>query len=385
MIPGFDAGELARLLDRPIDAGLGPSERAAFGGRRVLVTGAGGSIGSALARELAAMQPASLVLFDQSELGLFEIEREIRERHPAVSVEPVLGDVARRAQVRRVCRATRPDVVYHAAAYKHVTMAERAPCAAAEVNVLGTVELVQAAAEVGARFVLISSDKAADPKGVMGATKRFAEQVTLSAATTAFRPIVVRFGNVLGSSGSLVQIMRARVRAGLPLPITDPDATRYFMTASEAVSLVLRADLIGQSAEIYWLDMGRPVRVGDLVERFLAMEQAAGFSRVPIEIIGLRPGEKRFEDLYDRRLRFQRTGDRRIWVAREAAGQQIGLDSAVRALRRAAARADDAAALAAITAAVDGFDASELARARAVRPVPAAPRRRPIKRRTKAA
>jgi len=384
-MPGFAAEELARLLDRPIDAGLGPAERAAFSGRRVLVTGAGGSIGSALARELAAMQPASLILFDQSELGLFEIERDLRERHPDLPIEPVLGDVARRAQVRRVCRSARPDVIYHAAAYKHVTMAERAPCAAAEVNVLGTIELVQAAAEVGARFVLISSDKAAEPKGVMGATKRFAEQITLAAATPSFRPIVVRFGNVLGSSGSLLQIMRERVRNGRPVPVTDPDATRYFMTDSEAVALVLRADLIGQSAEIYWLDMGRPVRIGDLVTRFLALEEAAGFAPVPVQIIGLRPGEKRFEDLYDRRLRFQRTGDRRIWVARESAGAKPGLDLAVRLLRRAAARADDAMAIAAIIAAVDGFDASELARARAARPSAATSRRRPLKRRTRAA
>ncbi len=171
----FTAAELQQLLARPVRAVVGREERAAFRDRHVLVTGAGGSIGAELARELAACRPALLGLVDHSELALFSIERELRQRWPGVRLNVSLTDVTRGPAIHRVCRDVRPDVVYHAAAYKHVTMAERAPAAAALVNVIGTVETAEAAAADGARFVLISSDKAADPKSVMGATKRLAE------------------------------------------------------------------------------------------------------------------------------------------------------------------------------------------------------------------
>jgi dTDP-4-dehydrorhamnose reductase len=206
MPPTFTGEELARLLGRPAHPGLTAAQRRAFRGSRVLITGAGGSIGSELAREVAGCGPAALGLLDQSELGLFAVEREIAGRWPDVPVTACLADITRRAAVLRACRDVRPDVIYHAAAYKHVTMAERAVAVAAHVNVLGTVEMAAAAEAVGARFVLISSDKAADPESVMGATKRLAELATLSLASATFRPVVVRFGNVLGSSGSVVPI-----------------------------------------------------------------------------------------------------------------------------------------------------------------------------------
>jgi len=361
----FNAGEIQQLLGRALRARVEPDDRRAFAGRRVLITGAAGSIGSELARELAASDPAVLGMLDQSELGLFTIEREIEARHPETCVVPVLADVTHGRAVRRACRRIRPDVVYHAAAYKHVTMAERAPASAALVNVLGTVEAAAAAAAVGARFVLISSDKAADPTSVMGATKRLAERVSLAMASPAFRPVIVRFGNVIGSSGSVLRIMREQVRRGLPIPLTDADATRYFMTAGEAVALVLRADLLGRAAEIFWLEMGRPLRMRDLTSRLLDLEAAAGFPAVPIEIIGLRPGEKRNEVLADRRLSFRRTIDRRIRVALEPPDTGSDLPVLLARLRRAVARADDGAVLRVLSDAVPGFEPSAQARAAA--------------------
>jgi len=376
------AQELAALLGRPTRADVTPDVRREFRGRRVLVTGAAGSIGSEIARELAACEPATLALVDNSELGLFTIEREIRAAWPDAPIEPILADVSHAASMRRTMLAVRPHVVYHAAAYKHVTMAERAAAAAVRVNVMGSVHVAEAAASVGARFVLISSDKAANPQSVMGATKRAAEMAVLSLASSTFRPIVVRFGNVIGSSGSFVEIMRECVRAGQPVPVTDPDATRYFMTAGEAVALVLGADLLGRTAEIFWLDMGDPVRMGDLVERLMAAEVRAGHAATPIDIIGLRPGEKRNETLTDETLTFQRTIDRRILVARESRVDARTLATGLRRLDRASADADDPAALEGLSTLLPAFEPSAHARESAVRPdrastrEPASPRRR---------
>jgi O-antigen biosynthesis protein WbqV len=348
-------------------ATLGPADRAALAGTRVMVTGAGGSIGSELARVLAACEPATLALVDHSEFALFNIEREVRGRWPDIPVEPWLMDVSRAPAVAKACRETRPHVVYHAAAYKHVTMAERAPAAALGVNVVGAAATASAAAAVGARFVLISSDKAADPKGVMGATKRLAEMIVLAMASPTFRPVVVRFGNVLGSSGSALPLMREAIRSGRPIQLTDPDATRFFMTVGEAVSLVVRADLIGNAARIFWLDMGEPVRMGDLVDRLLDLEEAAGFPRVPVEVVGLRPGEKRTETLADAQLVLDRTGDASIRVARELPARKISPAATMHRVRRAVRYANDRAALDVLSAALEGFAPSPLAEDRAGR------------------
>jgi O-antigen biosynthesis protein WbqV len=334
----------------------------------VVVTGAGGSIGSELAREMAAAGCGRLDLVDHGELALFNIEREIRERFPRQPVVASLADVSHAAAMRRLVDAERPDVVFHAAAYKHVTMAERAPASAAAVNVLGAARVARAAEAVGARFVLISSDKAADPLSVMGATKRLAERVVLAMASPAFHPVVVRFGNVLGSSGSVLPIMREHVRRGRPVPLTDPDATRYFMTVGEAVALVLRAHLAGRGGEIFWLEMGRPVLMRDLTDRLMALEAAAGYARVPIEVVGLRAGEKKTETLTDPRLTFERTVDRRIRVARETPLSRDAAGRIVARLRRAVERAHDARVLEILSEAIEGFVPSADAIARARRP-----------------
>ncbi len=363
----FTETELETLMDRPVCRLLTADDRGTFDGRRVLITGAGGSIGAELARQVARCQPAGLTLVDQSEFNLFQIEREITHAEPGVPLEVVLGDVTRR-RMRAVCREARPDVVFHAAAYKHVTMAERAVCAAVETNVLGALQMAEAAREAGARFVLISSDKAATPRSVMGATKRLAELAVTTGADRGFQPIVVRFGNVLGSSGSVLAVMRQSIRAGQPVPVTDPAATRYFMTAGEAVSLVIKAERLSRRAETYWLDMGQPVAIGDLAARLMRIEAAAGHAPVPLQVIGLRPGEKRHEELTTQGIRMCRTSDPRIWVARQVAGDAAAIAAAVRRLQYRVVRGDAAGTLTELAAAVPDYrvspEAMQLARPR---------------------
>jgi O-antigen biosynthesis protein WbqV len=361
--PDFTERELERLLGRRIYRLLTAADRRAFAGRRILITGAGGSIGSELARQIARCGPERLTILDHAEFNLFTIERELRERFPALQIDLVLADVTRGGFVRRACRAFRPHVVYHAAAYKHVTMAERAICAAALVNVDGTLRVVRAAREVGARFVLVSSDKAAAPTSVMGATKRFAELVALNEAGASFHPVVVRFGNVAGSSGSVLALMRERIRGGRVVQLTDPDATRYFMAPSEAIALVLKASLRRGAAATYWLDLGEPVRIGDLAERLVTLEQAAGYAPVPTEIIGIRPGEKVREEPGTQGLSIRRTQSRGIWVARQPRFDAAAVAAAASRLRRHAVRGEALGALDTLAAVVTDFSVSPEARA----------------------
>jgi FlaA1/EpsC-like NDP-sugar epimerase len=328
------------LLGRDVRDVLAPEDRRRLAGMRLLVTGAGGTIGSELARQLADCGPESLTILDHSEYALFRIERELRERWPALRLESVLADVSRRADVRSAFHLTRPHAVYHAAAYKHVTITERCIVPAARVNVLGTLETSLAAREAGARFVLISSDKAAEARSVMGATKRMAEMVALTAGGRLFRPVAVRFGNILASSGSLVEIMNRCVAERRNITLTDPDATRFFMTAGEAVSLVLKADLIGRRSEVFWLDMGEPLRIGDLAERLISMATPKGSEPVGIDVIGLRPGEKMHEHLTTQGLEMCATRHPRIWSARQAPLQAKVLTQMIRVLRRAVAAGD---------------------------------------------
>jgi len=355
----FTPAELERLLERPVRHLLGAADRQCYAGRRLLITGAGGSVGSELSRQLADCRPEVLTLVDHSELHLFEITKELAERAPGLTVEPVLADISREALMRRTMLQAAPDVVFHAAAYKHVSMMERDVCAAVTANVIGTANVAEASREAGARFVLISSDKAAAPTSVMGATKRLAELVVLGATAGAPRPIVVRFGNILGSSGSLLAIFRDRIRQGLPLALTDPSATRYLMTAGEAVALVMKADLLARRPETYWLDMGEPVAIGGLAERLLAIEAEAGFARVPIEVVGLGPGEKRCEELTTQGLRMCPTAHRRIWVARQTASDGTAITRAVSRLRRVVEQGDAEATLDLLVAAVPEFEASD--------------------------
>jgi FlaA1/EpsC-like NDP-sugar epimerase len=354
-----------RLLGRDVSDVLAGDDRLQLHGQRALVTGAAGSVGSELCRQLAACGVSRLTLMDHSEYALFRIEAEIRRQHPSVTIVAVLGDVTRRADLRAATIAAAPHVVYHAAAYKHVTFAETAIVQALRVNALGAAETARAAREAGARFVLISSDKAAEPRSIMGATKRFAELIVLGKATATFRPVVVRFGNILGSSGSVAEILLERASAGLQLPITDPDATRYFMTASEAVSLVLKADLLGRRPEIFWLDMGEPIRIGDLAARIAEHATQCGHVPKGIEIIGLRPGEKLHEELTTQGLAMRRTAHPRIFSARQKPVGSDAVRMAIRGAQRACASGDINAALETLTGLVADFQPSDAARAQA--------------------
>jgi FlaA1/EpsC-like NDP-sugar epimerase len=268
----------------------------------VLVTGAGGSIGSELARQIARLGAERLVLVDTSEPALFEIERELvgeRQFPPAV---PVLADVGNRVKMRHVLERYRPGVVFHAAAYKHVPMMEANPIESVRNNVLATQVVADVAAEFGAkRFVLISTDKALNPKAVYGQCKVICEWIVEAFGAREDVPtryVGVRFGNVLGSSGSVISIFRRQIAKGGPVTVTHPDMTRYFMTTPEAVALVVQAGGIGGHGQLFVLDMGDPVRILDLARNMIRLSGKEPERDIPIELIGVRPGEKLHEELW---------------------------------------------------------------------------------------
>ena len=266
-----------------------------FAGQRILVTGAGGSIGAELCRQLHRFGPSELIMLDRDESALHGIQLALHGRALLDSEETVLADIRDPCRVREVFERFRPQIVFHAAALKHLPLLERYPAEAVKSNVLGTQTLLEAAAGAGvASFVNISTDKAADPVSVLGYSKRIAERLTAQMAAQADGSYLsVRFGNVLGSRGSVLTALSAQVEAGGPVTVTHPDVTRYFMTVDEAVQLVLQAAVIGSSGEVLVLDMGEPVRIADIARRLMA-----GASH-PVDIVftGLRPGEKLTEDL----------------------------------------------------------------------------------------
>ena len=266
--------------------------------RRVLVSGAGGSIGQEICRQIADLSPERLILFDHGENAIYHIEQELRERFPTLSIVPVIGDMRDRQTLARLFSAHKPEVVLHAAAHKHVPLMEENPVEAAANNVLGSRNIAEMAHEHGVtHFVLISTDKAVRPTSVMGKTKRCAELVIQDLASRSDTKFVsVSFGNVLGSSGSVVPLFRKQLANGGPLTVTHPDMTRYFMTIPEAVTLVLQAAKLGHSGEVLMLDMGVPVKIVDLARNMIKL---SGLREDDIEIAftGIRPGEKLFEEL----------------------------------------------------------------------------------------
>jgi len=289
------------LLGRePIDLKL-PELTAELAGTVVLITGAAGSIGSELSRQVALHQPATLVLFDQAETELFYLERELREQHPQLNLAAVIGDIVDAATLERVFATYRPSRVFHAAAYKHVPLMEVNPREAIRNNVIGTWRVADASGRHGAgEFVLVSTDKAVKPVSVMGATKRAAELIVLEAQErhpdTVFA--AVRFGNVLGSSGSVIPVFRKQLAEGKPLTVTHPEATRYFMTIPEAVQLILQASILPDvRGRIAMLEMGEPVRILDLARNLLELSGARGTDEDRIVFTGLRPGERLHEAL----------------------------------------------------------------------------------------
>ena len=301
--------------------------RTGLSGKRVLVSGGGGSIGSELCRQVARLGVSSLIVLEQSEFNLYRIEQELRAEFPELLVVPVLGDCGDPAVAEHALSEHRPALVVHAAAYKHVPLLEGMVREAVRNNVLSTQVLAQAALRHGVgSFVLISSDKAVNPANVMGASKRLAEllcQTLQGQGGTRF--VTVRFGNVLDSAGSVVPLFREQIRRGGPVTVTHPEITRYFMTIPEACQLILQAATLGEGGEIFALDMGQPVKIQYLAEQMIRLAGKRPGEDIRVEFTGLRPGEKLFEELFHPQEDYQPTRHPKIMHAqpRELAAQSI--------------------------------------------------------------
>jgi FlaA1/EpsC-like NDP-sugar epimerase len=288
-------------------------------GKRVLVTGAGGSIGREICRQVARWSPASLVLLGHGENSIFESLLELKENFPALSISPVIADVRDAGRIQEMFRLHQPQVLFHAAAHKHVPLMEANVEEAITNNVLGTRNVVEAASKFGvARLVLISTDKAVRPVSIMGATKRLAEMTVLDAAQrSGLAYSVVRFGNVLGSRGSVVPFFKSQIARGGPVTVTHPEMYRYFMTIPEAVHLVLQAASMGKGGEVFMLNMGEQVRILDLAEDLIKLSGLEPHRDIEIAFSGIRPGEKLREDLWEEGMHVEPTAHSEIFRATE--------------------------------------------------------------------
>ena len=291
-------------------------------GKKVLVTGAGGSIGSELVRNCLTFDPDLLILLDQSEHNLFNIERECRESSHPVSFQPILGDIRDQTFLERVFSSFRPDVVFHAAAYKHVPMQEEHPWEAILTNIQGTHNLINVSEDYNVnRFVLVSTDKAVNPTNIMGATKRVAEKLIQSKSVDSkVKYMAVRFGNVIGSSGSVIPTFQKQIRNGGPITLTDPAMERYFMSISEAAQLILQTGAMGTGGEIYVLDMGKPVNIKDIAYELIRLSGLEPEKDISIEYIGSRPGEKMFEELKTKEENIVETNHEKIMMMKNGKG-----------------------------------------------------------------
>jgi len=299
-----------------------------LGGKSVLVTGAGGSIGSELCRQIASHGPVKLILVERSEPALFLIEQELRGLHPSLDIKPLASSVTQENRMKDIFERFTPDIVFHAAAHKHVPLMESQPIEAVLNNAYGTLVVARLAAAYGAaKFVLVSTDKAVNPTNVMGATKRLAElvitEIQRSNPGTAFS--AVRFGNVLGSSGSVIPIFRNQISAGGPIKVTHPDITRFFMSIPEAVGLMLQsAWQAREGGEVFVLDMGDPVKIVDLARQMIELSGFKPDEDIKIEFTGLRPGEKLYEEPIHTNENVTRTSHPKILILREDTGTSKG-------------------------------------------------------------
>ena len=390
--------ELSDLLGRPAINLDTPELQRFLAGKRVLVTGAGGSIGSEICRQTMRFCPDRLILLERAENALFEIDRELRHHWVGSDIRPAIGDVCDVARVQQVLQAERPHVVFHCAAHKHVPMMEAHPCEAIKNNILGTKTLADACREGGvAAFVLVSTDKAVNPTSVMGATKRFAElyvqslneetgrwgdgetgrqeQSSQTSAADSFSPsprlrvtpsgfarstrfLAVRFGNVLGSSGSVVPIFQKQIEAGGPVTITHAEMTRYFMTIPEASQLVMQAGAIGQGGEIFVLDMGAQVRIVDLAMELIRRNGLRPHEDIAIRFTGIRPGEKLYEELAGDDEQTCPTAHEkiRVWKLPTADGEEVA--RGIAQLSNAAATGSSRAAVAALAECVPEYQSA---------------------------
>ncbi len=311
--------------------------------KTILVTGAGGSIGSELCRQIAKLQPERLVLLDNGEYNLYAIEQELQKQYPDQHFEIRLRDVKDKTAVTRIFDRFRPDIVFHAAAYKHVPMLEYQIREAVANNVIGTRNVAEAAHEYGcAEFVLISTDKAVNPANVMGTTKRFAELFCQNLNERSdTRYITVRFGNVLDSAGSVVPLFRKQIAAGGPVTVTHKDIERFFMTIPEACQLIMQAGVMGEGGEIFVLDMGSPVKISYLAEQMIRLSGKTPGEEIEITFTGLRPGEKLYEELFHDQESLQPTHHNKILLAKYRAVDWVELNNTLSQMREAVASYDE--------------------------------------------
>ena len=343
-----------------------------YAGRVVMVTGAGGSIGSELCRQLVNRNPARIVLFEQNEYALYAIDRDMRHEtdKTGVAITARLGSVTNKARMRTIIEQEGVDIVLHAAAFKHVPLVEENELEGANNNVLGTHEAAEVAAEAGVeRFILISTDKAVRPTSIMGATKRLAEHVVQDMQKrypdTCFS--MVRFGNVLGSSGSVLPLFQRQIDQGGPLTVTHPEVTRFFMTIPEAARLVLLASAYAKGSDVFVLDMGEPQKIIDIAHRMIELSgrkvknSKTGVGDIAIEITGLRPGEKLYEELLIDHSKLCATPHPKILRAEEETLSQLEIDAMLRELRAALADGDSDRLRRLIAAKVEGFHVEKAA------------------------
>ena len=311
--------------------------------KRILITGAGGSIGSELVRQVSRYRPEALVLMDFSEFNLYRIEMDCQRRRVKTALHACLADIRDRDLMMQTFARFKPHIVFHAAAYKHVPMQEHHPGEAFKTNVLGTRNLAEAALENGVEhFVLVSTDKAVRPTNVMGATKRLAEMIIQSVdGTGPTRFMAVRFGNVIGSSGSVIPLFQQQIAQGGPVTVTHPEITRYFMSIPEAAQLILQAGAMGEGGEIFILDMGEPVRIADMARDLIRLNGLEPDQDMPIEFIGLRPGEKLYEELITVGEGIVPTGHSKVLVLRGTVSNRQALNARIEELAEIACALDD--------------------------------------------
>jgi len=318
--------------------------REGLAGKRVMITGGGGSIGSELCRQIARLNPVELIVVDNSEFALYRIDHELRSEFRDLIFYSVLGDICDSATVEKVVGEYQPDMIFHAAAYKHLPILQTQVREAFRNNVLGTMRLAEAAERhnVGT-FVLISTDKAVNPANIMGATKRVAEMYCQNMnARSKTRYITVRFGNVLNSNGSVVPLFKEQIAKGGPVTVTHPEISRYFMTISEASQLIMQAAVLGAGGEIYVLDMGEPVKITYLAEQLIRLSGKVPGKDIQIVYTGLRPGEKLFEELFHELEPYEQTQHEKIFLAQPRQADWEGLGTELREAELAVKRYDTA-------------------------------------------
>src|SRR3569833_235099 len=335
-------------------------------GRVVMVTGAAGSIGSELCRQISQFRPAAIIGFETSETGLFHLENELRASFPDVAFHPAIGNVQNLHRIEEVIRRYSPAMVFHAAAYKHVPMMEAHPFEAVENNIFGTYNVASAAARLGVgEFVLISSDKAVRPTNIMGATKRIAEFIILSLSWSGTRFVAVRFGNVLGSNGSVVPRFKQQLLAGGPVAVAGPEMQRFFMTIPEASQLVLQASAMGRGGEVFVLDMGDPVRIAHIARNLILLLGLLPNEDIRIEFTVARPGEKLYEEVCHLEEGTVATPHEKVRVFAANAIHQPDIEACLTALREGCKARDAASVLLALKAAIPDYTPSQHVMARA--------------------